>query len=161
MGDIRHFRDLRVYQAGLANAMKLFELSKSWPKEEKDSLVDQIRRCSRSICANIAEAWRKRRYEAHFISKLTDADGEAGGTRAWLDIALKCGYITQTQHAEFDAQYEEISGGLVKMMSAPEKWRGPAGLVKEETGEYVVTPHPKIARSPLPPFPHSRSSKRK
>lgn len=79
---VKHFRELRVYQMAFDAAMHLFELSKKWPKEERYSLTDQIRRASRSVCANIAEAWRKRRYVAHFRSKLTDADSEAAETQA-------------------------------------------------------------------------------
>jgi four helix bundle protein len=160
MGAIRHFRDLRVYQSGLATSMKLFELTKSWPREEKYSLVDQIRRSSGSVCANISEAWRKRRYVAHFVSKLSDADGEAGQTQSWLDFALRCGSITPSQFAEFDAQHEEISGGLVKMMASPEKWRGPANLVKEEAADYVTESQLKVTHSSIPPFSHCRLSTR-
>ncbi len=125
---IAHFRQLRVYQMAFEAAMKIFELSKIWPKEEKYSLTDQIRRASRSVCSNIAEAWRKRRYVAHFISKLTDSDSEGAETQSWLDFALRCGYISKEDYAELDQQYHSISGGLVKMMSEPEKWCGPANL---------------------------------
>jgi len=107
-------------------AMKIYNLSKGWPKEEKYALTDQIRRSSRSVCANMAEAWRKRRYVAHFISKLSDSDSEAAETQSWLDFAMSCGYITDTNFRELDLVYENISGGLVKMMSEPNKWCGPA-----------------------------------
>ncbi len=86
-------RDLEVYQKALEAAMRIFELSKSFPKEEVYSLTNQIRRSSRSICANLAEAWRKRRYEAAFIAKLTDVEGEAAETQVWLEFSMKCGYI--------------------------------------------------------------------
>ena len=108
--------------------MKIFESSKAWPKEERFSLTDQIRRASRSVCANIAEAWRKRRYVAHFVSKLSDADGEAAEAQAWLDFALHCGYISEDDFKELNQKYQLISGGLVKMMSEPKKWCGPANL---------------------------------
>jgi len=88
---IGHFRELRVYCQAFDAAMRIFELSKAWPMEERYSLTDQIRRSSRSVCENVAEAWRKRRYTAHFISKLSDADAEAGESQAWLDFALRCG----------------------------------------------------------------------
>jgi four helix bundle protein len=86
MGSIKNFRDLRVYQNSLDAAMKIFEITKAFPAEEKYSMVDQIRRSSRSVCANIAEAWRKRLYKAHFVSKLSDSAGESDETRVWLEI---------------------------------------------------------------------------
>lgn len=132
---VKHFRELRVYQSGKATAMKIFKLSKSWPAEERFSLTDQARRSSRAVCAHIAEAWRKRRYPAHFVSKLTDSDAEAAETQGWLDFALECGYITQEQYQELDAEYEKISGGLVKMMDDPDAWCGPS-RVKEESEPY-------------------------
>ena len=125
---IQHFRDLRVYRLAFEAAMKIFELSKSWTKEERCSLTNQVRRASRSVCANIAEAWRKRRYVAHFVSKLSDADREAAESQAWLDFALHCGYISEDDFKELNQKYQLISGGLVKMMSEPKKWCGPANL---------------------------------
>jgi len=110
-------------------------MSKKWPKEERYALTDQIRRSSRSVCGNVAEAWRKRRYVAHFVSKLSDADAEAAETQVWLDFALRCGYIDADTHAELHKQYELISGGLVKMMADPDPWCGPAAL-REEGIEY-------------------------
>lgn len=133
---VKHFRELRVYREAFATAMRIFDASKDWPKEERYALTDQIRRSSRSVCANIAEAWRKRRYLAHFISKLSDADSEAAETQSWLDFARESGYITQTEYNELDGFYETISGGLVKMMDGAEDWCGPAGLVKEDAVEY-------------------------
>lgn len=123
---VTHFRQLRVYQLAFDAAMKIYELSKGWPKEEKYSLTDQARRASRSVCANIAEAWRKRRYVAHFVSKLSDSDSEAAESQSWLDFALRCGYISEEVYKELDQQYETIGGGLVKMMSDPERWCGPS-----------------------------------
>src|SRR5271163_1355277 len=90
---IQSHRDLQVYQRAIAVAMALFELSKSFPKEETYSLTDQIRRSSRSVCANLAEAWRKRRYQAAFISKLSDSESEAAETQVWIEFAVKCGYV--------------------------------------------------------------------
>ena len=96
MTTIRHFRELEVYLLARAGALRIFETSKSFPIEERYSLTDQIRRSSRSVCANIAEAWRKRRYPNAFISKLSDAEAEAAETQVWLEFALRCGYIDQT-----------------------------------------------------------------
>ncbi len=103
-------------------AMRVFEITKSFPSEEKYSFVDQIRRSSRSVCANLAEAWRKRRYEAHFVSKLSDAESEAEETRVWLEFATKCGYLDQKPFAELDDSYDKIVAQLVRMLSAPGKW---------------------------------------
>ena len=132
---VKHHRDLRVFQDGFAAAMRIFELSKHWPADERYSLSDQIRRSSRAVCANVTEAWRKRRYEPNFVSKLSDADAEAAETQTWLDFALACGYITTDLHAELYHQYEVICGGLVKMMSEPERWCGPAAL-RESPADY-------------------------
>ena len=104
-------------------AMRVFEITKTFPQEEKYALVDQVRRSSRSICANLAEAWRKRRYEAHFVSKMSDAESEAEETRVWLEFAQKCGYISQNQFEELDDTYDKIVAQLVKMLSQPSKWR--------------------------------------
>jgi four helix bundle protein len=97
---VRHFRELRVYQDAFGAAMIIFQLSRSWPQEERYSLTDQIRRASRAVSANIAEAWRKRRYPAHFTSKLSDADSETAETQAWLDFAHSCGYLTKKDFSE-------------------------------------------------------------
>jgi four helix bundle protein len=123
---VKDFRELRVYQLAFESAMKIFEVSKRFPREERYSLTDQIRRSSRSICPNIAEAWRKRRYPASFVSKLSDADAEAAETQVWLDYALHCGYLNQEVHAELYDRYEHICRQLVKMMQEPEVWCGKA-----------------------------------
>ena len=122
MGNIRSFRDLRVYQAAMAAAMKIFELSKRFPPEEKYSLTDQLRRCSRSVCTNLAEAWRKRRYPAHFISKITDSEGEAEETRVWLEFAWRCKYISFDEADELDKTYSSILGQLVTMRVDYKYW---------------------------------------
>lgn len=122
MPNIRSYRELRVYGGAFNSAMAIFRLTKNFPSEEKYSLVDQIRRSSRSVCSNIAEAWRKRKYAAHFVSKLTDSAGEADETRVWLEISLASGYIDQKTFDELDGAYDAILGQLVKMMSEPEKW---------------------------------------
>ncbi len=122
MALILSFRDLRVYKMAMAAANDIFILSKRFPPEEKYSLTDQIRRSSRSVPANVAEAWRKRRYPLAFVAKLSDADGESAETQSWLDIALSCGYITREQHADMDAKYHHICAQLCLMMGNPEKW---------------------------------------
>jgi four helix bundle protein len=123
MTSIRHFRDLEVYQLSVAAAMKLFESSKKFRPEEKYSLTDQMRRSSRSVCANIAEAWRKRRYPNAFVSKLSDAKAEAAETQVWIEFSAKCGYFPSDQCDELNRQYENIQGKLVNMLSHPEQWR--------------------------------------
>ena len=116
------YKDLRVYQAAMKAAMRIFEITKRFPNEEKYSLTDQIRRSSRSVCANIAEAWRKRRYQAHFVSKLSDSETEAEETRVWLEFSWRCGYTSQTEAYELDADYNKIIGQLVRMIDRPEQW---------------------------------------
>lgn len=122
MAVIRGYRELRVYQNAFEAAMLIFRLTKNFPQEEKYSLVDQIRRSSRSVCTNIAEAWRKRKYAAHFTSKLSDSAGEGDETRVWLEVSVACGYIDQKTFDDLDSRYDEILGQLVKMMSEPGKW---------------------------------------
>ena len=122
MSVVRHFRELRVYREAFDAAMLIFECSKQWPKEERYSLTDQIRRSSRSICVNIGEAWRKTRYPAHFVSKLTDADAEATETMIWLDFSLHCEYLGQSTYKIVTDGYEEIGKMLGSMISSPEKF---------------------------------------
>jgi four helix bundle protein len=119
---LRHFRELRVYVAAIAATMRIFEITKAFPPDERFSLTDQIRRSSRSVCANIAEAWRKRRYEAAFVAKLSDAEAEAAETQVWLEIACRTGYLNKTIFTELDAAYESILSMLIKMISDPSKW---------------------------------------
>src|ERR1044071_9467478 len=102
MQNIRSYKELRVYQSAIDAAMRIFEITKGFPREERYSMVDQMRRASRSVCSNIGEAWRKRRYPAHFSSKLSDSEGEAEETRVWLDLALRCKYISDNEAAELD-----------------------------------------------------------
>src|SRR6266498_64536 len=108
---VRH-QDLDVYKRAFEAAMRVFELSKSFPKEETFSLTDQIRRSSRSVCSNLAEAWRKRRYEAAFISKLSDAEAEAAETQVWLEFAVKCGYADRDEAAKLYDTYDRVLGTL-------------------------------------------------
>ena len=119
---IRSFKELLVYQKAFEQAMRIFEVTKRFPKAEQYSLTDQLRRSSRSICTNIGEAWRKRRYPAHFVSKLSDADAEATETMIWLDFSLRCEYIDARVHTEFAAEYDQIGKMLGSMISAPEKF---------------------------------------
>jgi len=116
-----HF-DLEVYMRAFAAAMRIFELSKGFPLEERYSLTDQIRRSSRSVCANIAEAWRKRRYPAHWVSKLSDSEAEAAETQTWIAFAAECGYLKRETAAELHNEYNAIIGMLVNMIRHPENW---------------------------------------
>ncbi len=112
---IRSARDLEVYKLAFDSAMEIFEISKRFPKEEQYSLTDQMRRSSRSVCANLAEGWRKRRYKAVFINKLTDSEQEAGETQTWLEFALKCKYINNETFNKLDEKYEHIFAMLITM----------------------------------------------
>ncbi len=122
MGKIRTHKDLDVYLLSFAAGMEIFELSKNFPKEEKYSLTDQIRRSSRSVSGNIAEAWRHRRYPKSFIAKLSFSEGEAAETQVWLDYAFACEYIEKRVHQELSTKYDHIIGKLVNMINKPENW---------------------------------------
>jgi len=106
--DIRHFRDLEVYRRAFEAAMKIFQITKGFAAEEKYSLTDQIRRASRSVCSNISEGWRKRRYVAVFKNKMTDSMQEASETQCWLEFCLACQYIDQEAFDKLDDEYEQI-----------------------------------------------------
>jgi four helix bundle protein len=112
---------LDIYRNAMTAAMRVFELSRTFPTGERYSLTDQIRRSSRSVCANVAEAWRKRRYAAAFISKLSDAEAEAAETQVWAEIALRCGYLNKQFLAEMDLAYDHILAQLSLMAQHPEK----------------------------------------
>lgn len=114
--------ELEVYQKAFAAAMEIFELTKRFPKEETYSLTDQVRRSSRSVCANLAEAWRKRRYERAFVSKLADCEAEAAETQVWLEFAVKCGYLDRDTAAPLYRAYDEILGTIVGMITHSETW---------------------------------------
>ncbi len=116
---IESAKDLRVYQKAYALAVELFELSKEFPKEERYALTDQIRRSTRSVCANLREAWANRRYPAHFVSKLTDCDGENSETDTWLDFAMGCGYLTAARHKKLTDECSFIGSMLGKMINNP------------------------------------------
>jgi four helix bundle protein len=119
---ITRHTELEVFQRTFEAAMTVFELSKTFPRQEMYSLTDQVRRSSRSVAANITEAWRKRRYEAAFISKLSDAETEAAETQTWLRFAHRCAYLPANRLAVLDDEYEQIVRMLVSMMANSQKW---------------------------------------
>jgi four helix bundle protein len=116
------FKELLAYQKAFSLAMEIKKVSDSFPKDEKYALTDQIRRSSRSVCANIAEAYRKRRYINHFISKLTDSDGENSETSVWLDFALECNYLSKSQYVDLINKSEEIGKIINYMILNPTKF---------------------------------------
>ena len=116
---IQNAKELEVYQVAYALAMRIFELSKRFPAEERWALTGQIRRSSRSVCLNLREAWAKRRYEAHFVSKLTDCDGESNETDTSLDFARDCGYISVAEYDELAAQNRSVGRMLGSMIKDP------------------------------------------
>lgn len=119
---IRTHKDLEVFQLAFNVAMEIFKISKRFPKEETYSMTDQIRRSSRSVCSNLAEAFRKRRYPKLFISKLSDSESESAETQTWLDFSLSCAYITVKEHQGLYETYDYIIGKLVNMSLHPENW---------------------------------------
>jgi len=122
MNNIKTHKDLEVFQLSFSSGMDVFNMTKLFPKEETYSLTDQIRRSSRSVSGNLAEAFRKRRYPKAFISKLSDSEGEAAETQVWLDYALVCGYIKEDLYHDLTDKYDHIIAMLVKMISNPDKW---------------------------------------
>ena len=123
MPNIRNFRELRVYRTAFQLAVRIYHLTKSFPAEERFSLVDQIRRSSRGVCTNLAEAWRKKTLPCALREKITDSEGEADETRVWLEFSLAFGYINQDLFSELDLKYDLVLGQLVTMRSNPEKWK--------------------------------------
>ncbi len=122
---INSAKDLRVYKIAYELAMEIYKISKQWPIEERYSLMDQIRRSSRSVCSNLREAWAKRRYEAHFISKLTDSDGENSETDTWLDFALDCGYLNEEDHKRLRSLCSEVGSQRSRAQRAEVRGRKP------------------------------------
>jgi len=122
MAKIVSHTELRVYKLSFELGMEIYKLTQSFPKEEKYSLTDQIRRSSRSVSGNIAEAWRKRRYPKSFVAKLSDSDEAAAETQVWLEYALGCNYISQELFNELNEKYNHLLGMLVTMMINPDKW---------------------------------------
>ena len=126
MPHITSCKELRVYQAAMAAAMRIFDLTRTFPGEERYSLTDQIRRASRSVCANLGEAWRRRRYISYFVSKANECESEAEETRVWLEFCLRCGYISKTDADELDQEYDRILSQLIRMIDNPKVWIIPA-----------------------------------
>ena len=122
MSQINSFRDLIVYQKAYKLAMEIFEIAKSYPKDETYSLTDQIRRSSRSVTSNLCEAWAKRLYVKSFVSKLSDSLGEEYETEGWLDYSLDCQYIEKQTHTELMSEYDEVRKMLISMINNPEKF---------------------------------------
>ena len=137
---VRHYKELGIYRMAVELRQGVFAESRSWPKEERYSLTDQVRRSSRSVGVNMAEAWAKRRYPKHFVSKLSDSLGEAEETSVWADTALECGYITDETHQAWTATVRRICAGLVRMTRDPDSWCGPSGLVREDIEPYSAEP---------------------
>jgi four helix bundle protein len=119
---IYSYKNLRVYQSAFQAAMEIYQLANSFPRAEKYNLVDQINRSSRSVCSNLAEAWRKRRYKAAFIAKLSDAESEACETQVWLQFAYECNFIDKDVSITLDRQYERIMGQIVLIIKNADKW---------------------------------------
>jgi four helix bundle protein len=140
--NIRRVQDLEVYRAAVDDAMTIFEETKRFPREEMYSLTDQIRRSSRSVAANLSEAWRKRRYHAAFISKLSDAETEAGETQTWIEFAVKCKYTTREDGKRLYKAYDGIIGRIVRMIDRSDDW------IIRDTAERVASPRPRVSASP-------------
>ena len=136
---VASFHDLIVYQKAREFAREIFMISRSFPKDETFSLTDQIRRSSRSIGANIAEAWAKRRYEKHFVSKLTDADGEQQETQHWIGIALDCGYLNSSQSDALIGKCRELGRMLGGMIERADTFWDDSKSLRESAAEYFVT----------------------
>ncbi|MEQ8997182.1 MAG: four helix bundle protein [Coleofasciculus sp. B1-GNL1-01] len=119
---LKSHRELEIYKMAFDSAMIIFELSKKFPVEERYSLTDQIRRSSRSVCANLAEAWRKRRYEAAFIAKLNDCEAEAAETQTWIEFAVKCSYMDIQIGREVYGTYNQVLTGFINMINNHSPW---------------------------------------
>lgn len=122
MDRIKTHRELNVFKLSFEAGMEVFELSKTFPREETYSLTDQIRRSSRSVSGNLAEAFRKRRYPKAFAAKLSDSEGEAAETQVWLEYALKCNYIEERQHSILNEKYDHIIAMIIKMITNITDW---------------------------------------
>ena len=138
----KSFKELRVYQKAREVSQMVFRLSRVFPREETYSLTDQFRRAARSVGAQIAEAWGKRRYEKHFVSKLTDADAEQMETQHWVGEALDCGYLSAGDAAQLNSSLDEIGRMLHSMMEKADSFCGSTdGVLREDAPEYFVTAH--------------------
>jgi four helix bundle protein len=132
---LKNHRELEVYQMAFDAAMQIFELSKKFPVEEKYSLTDQIRRSSRSVCANLAEAWRKRRYEAAFVAKLSDSEAEVAETQTWIEFAVRCDYVDVETGRNLYRTYNSMIGMLVNMIHHSDQWIIPSAKERERSQE--------------------------
>lgn len=132
MSAIRNFRELDVYKNAMELTMRIFELTRNFPPEERYNLTDQIRRSSRSVCTNLAEAWRKRRYRAAFIAKLSDSETEAAETQVSAEIAMRSGYLNQQTFAQIDDACEKIMAQIIRMIEQPDKW-----LIRPKGDDYA------------------------
>jgi four helix bundle protein len=137
---INRHTELEVFKKSFAAAMEIFRESRAFPKEERYSLIDQIRRSSRSVSANITEAWRKRRYPAAFVAKLSDAEGEAAETQTWLQFAVECGYLDPEKAKFLYSEYDAILGMLVRMISDPASWTIPPQQKIPLSPTHSITP---------------------
>ena len=142
---IRTHKDLRVWQEAMDLAMEIFAVSKSFPVGERFSLTDQLRRSSRSVPANISEGWRRRRYAASLVSKLNDAEGEAGETQTHLEISRRCGYVTDAQAQALDQRYEHLLAQLVTMANRPEVWTTSPNVHQSQSPPVSKSQSPKVA----------------
>ncbi|MEO0560011.1 MAG: four helix bundle protein [Bacteroidota bacterium] len=125
--NVQQVTDLHVYTEAFSGAMELFECSKAWPRDERYALTDQVRRSSRAVCANVSEAWAKRRYPIHFASKLSDAHAESEETLTWLRFAERCGYLDTEAASELAIRYRKINAGLLRMISTRDRLRTGTG----------------------------------
>lgn len=139
---IVNHRDLEVYRRAFTAAMAIFQLSQHFPGEERYSLTDQMRRSSRSVCANLAEGWRRRRYEGAFVDKLSIAESEAAETQVWLEFAVECGYCLPEAARELYQTYNEIIAILVSMIHQPEKWLITTKTLRELQKPYILNRTP-------------------
>ena len=160
---ITSYKELRVFQSAMDLCMDIFAMSRKFPIEERYSLADQLRRSSRSVCANLAEAWHKRRYPAAFVAKLNDAESEASETQVWLEIAHRCGYVADAKISELDAAYDQVISQLVTMAQNSDQW-----VIKEEgpppyavrNSSPMLSPDRAFLASSAPPRPLSPSPPR-
>ncbi len=156
MGNIRSFKELRVWQHAMDAAMRVFELTKTFPGDEKYSMTDQFRRASRSVATNIAEAWRKRRCPAAFVSKLNDAEGEAAESQTWTELALRCGYLSYSEALELDGVFDKILAELVCMIEHPEDWT----VGTNRSPRVAASPRPRVASQSRRSQAHHKESVR-
>jgi len=158
---IKSYKELRVFQSAMDLCMDIFSLTKGLPVEEKFALADQIKRSSRSVCSNLAEAWHKRRYRAAFIAKLNDAEGEASETQVWLELARRCKYLADEKADQLDSAYDQVVAQLVNMIQNADQWVIDGTVAANTPGRQVSAPKGPLSRrspvsrkslSPTPPL---------